>query len=137
MGCYGIGVNRIMAAVMEEHHDEKGMKWPAALAPFDLELLSLNPAEPEVEQAAGKIYGELLGEGIDVLYDDRDERAGVKFKDAELLGIPFVLVVGGRSLKEGKVELKNRLTGTTEILEFPGIIGLLQERLKAASRAAS
>jgi prolyl-tRNA synthetase len=126
MGCYGIGVNRIMAAVMEEHHDEKGMKWPAAIAPFDLQLLSLNAAEAGVSETAEKIYRDLSAKGIDVLYDDRDERAGVKFKDADLIGIPYQLVVGGRSLKEGKVELKVRQTGETRLLDLADV-----DRLKA------
>ncbi len=124
MGCYGIGVNRIMAAMMEEHHDEKGMKWPAAVAPFDIHLVSLNPSDPDVSKAAEKIYGELQAQGFDVLYDDRDERAGVKFKDADLIGIPVHLVAGGRSLKEGKVELKFRQTGETRLLELGAVSDL-------------
>jgi prolyl-tRNA synthetase len=115
-----------MAAVMEEHHDEKGMKWPAAIAPFDLQLLSLNAAEAGVSETAEKIYRDLSAKGIDVLYDDRDERAGVKFKDADLIGIPYQLVVGGRSLKEGKVELKVRQTGETRLLDLADV-----DRLKA------
>jgi prolyl-tRNA synthetase len=124
MGCYGIGVNRIMAAMMEEHHDEKGMKWPAAVAPFDIHLVSLNPSDPDVSKAAEKIYAELTAQGFDVLYDDRDERAGVKFKDADLIGIPVHLVAGGRSLKEGKVELKFRQTGETRLLELDAVSDL-------------
>jgi prolyl-tRNA synthetase len=108
MGTYGIGVGRTMAAAVEQHHDTDGIIWPLALAPFEIELVSLNPAEPATREAAESLYEELTEAGLEVFYDDRDERPGVKFKDADLLGFPIRVNVGGRSLKEGKVEIVAR-----------------------------
>ncbi len=118
MGSYGIGSGRLLACVIEEHHDEQGIKWPISIAPYQLYLVSLaNDKSPEVAEAADRIYRQLLDAGVEVLYDDRDERAGVKFNDADLLGIPLRLTVGGRGLKNGTLELKVRRTG--EALEAP------------------
>lgn len=111
MGCYGIGVGRTAAAAIEQNHDDAGIVWPAPLAPFACEVLPLNVNNPEVLAAAEGIYDELAAAGVEVLLDDRDERAGVKFKDADLLGIPFRVVVGDRGLKEGLVEVKARSGG--------------------------
>ncbi len=111
MGCYGIGVNRILAAAIEEHHDDKGILWPEAIAPFQVELITVNEASEEVRAAAHKIHAELTSRGIEVLYDDRDERPGVKFNDADLIGIPLQITVGERGLKEGLVEIKQRKDG--------------------------
>ncbi len=116
MGCYGIGVNRLLAAAIEEHHDEKGIKWPASLAPFDIEIIALNQSDPLTRETAEKIYAYLQAQGREVLYDDRDERAGVKFNDADLIGIPQQIILGERNLKEGKIEVKSRRTGETRIL---------------------
>ena len=104
MGTYGIGIGRTMAAAVEQHHDSDGIVWPLALAPFEIELVSLNPGDP----AANSLYEELARAGLEVFYDDRDERPGVKFKDADLVGFPIRVNVGGRSLKEGKVEVVRR-----------------------------
>ena len=111
MGCYGIGVNRILAAAIEEHHDDKGIKWPQSIAPFDAALLTLNQADEKVCEAAEKLYTDLKEAGYDVLYDDRDERAGVKFKDADLIGLPLQIIIGERNLNEGLIEIKVRATG--------------------------
>jgi prolyl-tRNA synthetase len=108
MGCYGIGVTRTLQAVIEQCHDDDGIVWPASVAPFDVELLGLNAKDARCVETADAIYDALLREGLDVLYDDRDERAGVKFKDADLVGIPLRLSVGERSLQRGAVELKHR-----------------------------
>ncbi|MBF0461605.1 MAG: proline--tRNA ligase [Magnetococcales bacterium] len=108
MGCYGIGVSRIVAAAIEQHHDQNGICWPVALAPFQIALLLLNPREPGEVEAGEALYRDLLAAGVEVLLDDRDERAGVKFKDADLLGCPLRVVVGGRSFKEGMVEVQAR-----------------------------
>jgi len=105
MGTYGIGVGRTMAAAVEQHHDADGIVWPLALAPFEIELVSLNPADASVLSAADAVYDALVQAGLEVFYDDRDERPGVKFKDADLLGFPIRVNVGGRSLKEGKIEV--------------------------------
>jgi prolyl-tRNA synthetase len=108
MGTYGIGVGRTMAAAVEQHHDADGIVWPLALAPFELELVSLNPADEAARSAADALYDSMAAAGLEVLYDDRDERPGVKFKDADLLGFPIRVNVGGRALKEGKVEIVTR-----------------------------
>jgi prolyl-tRNA synthetase len=108
MGCYGIGVTRMLAAIIEQNHDENGIIWPMAVAPFHVIVLPLQVQEPEVVEAAEKIYKELAARGVEVLLDDRDLRAGGKFKDADLIGIPLRITVGGRGLKEGIVEVKGR-----------------------------
>jgi prolyl-tRNA synthetase len=107
MGCYGIGVTRIAAAAIEQNHDDDGIKWPMALAPFHV-VITTAGKEPELARAAEQLEDELTVRGVEVLYDDRDERAGAKFKDADLLGIPIRVTVGKRGLAEGKLELKRR-----------------------------
>lgn len=108
MGCYGIGVNRIIAGLAETCHDENGLIWPLAVAPYEVIVIPLNVAEAESMQLAEKAYTELQAAGIDVLMDDRDARPGFKFKDADLIGIPLRLIIGGKGLKEGVVEVKWR-----------------------------
>ena len=115
MGCYGIGVNRIVATAIELHNDDKGIIWPEALAPFKVMIVPLNYTKDIVCETADKIYKDLSEKGVEVLLDNRDESAGVKFNDAELIGIPYVVVVGERGLKKGIVEIKNRRTG--EVIE--------------------
>ena len=117
MGCYGIGLNRIMAAAIEAHHDEAGIVWPKSIAPFAVEIISLDPREKDVVETAEKIYEELTAAGIDVLFDDRDERAGFKFKDADLIGIPVRITIGRKALAEGVVELKDRAKAEVDKLE--------------------
>ncbi|QTM99447.1 proline--tRNA ligase [Sediminibacillus dalangtanensis] len=117
MGCYGIGVSRTVAAIVEQYHDERGITWPAHLAPFQVHLLALNMKKAEQQQLAEKIYDSLKTAGVEILFDDRAERAGVKFADSDLIGIPLRITVGKRA-DEGYVELKQRATGEqTEIHE--------------------
>lgn len=125
MGCYGIGVNRILAAVIEEHHDEKGIQWPASVAPFEAQIITVNQADDKTREAAEKIYADLTANDRDVLYDDRDERAGVKFNDADLIGIPIQIVIGERNLQEGNVEMKCRRTGKVEKVGVGEVVKLL------------
>ena len=108
MGTYGIGVGRTMAAAVEQHHDADGIVWPLALAPFEIAVVSLNPADEAARRAADDLYAALGEAGLEVFYDDRDERPGVKFKDADLLGFPIRVNVGGRALKEGNIEVVSR-----------------------------
>jgi prolyl-tRNA synthetase len=108
MGTYGIGVARTMAAAIEQNHDADGMIFPIPIAPFEAVVLPLQLHEAGVSEAAERIYQDLLEQGIDVLMDDRDLRPGVKFKDADLLGIPVRINVGARNLKDGQVEMKLR-----------------------------
>jgi prolyl-tRNA synthetase len=108
MGCYGIGVTRIVAAAIEQSHDKDGIVWPVPLAPYEVAVLDLQQDDPAVVSTATRIYDELTAAGIEVLYDDRNERAGVKFKDADLIGLPFRIAVGKKGLAEGVVEVKRR-----------------------------
>ncbi len=108
MGCYGIGVTRVASAAIEQNHDEKGIIWPISIAPFEVILLPTNWDKEEVRSVAEKIYGELLQKSVEVVIDDRGERAGFKFKDADLIGYPFKIVVGEKGLEKGIVEIKSR-----------------------------
>ncbi len=109
MGCYGIGVGRLLACIIEAHHDDHGIIWPISVAPFEVHIVVLTGRKPAGElEAAEKLYGQLKAAGLDVLLDDRDERAGVKFNDADLIGIPIRLTVGSRGLANGQVEMKLR-----------------------------
>jgi prolyl-tRNA synthetase len=134
MGCYGIGVNRILASLIETKHDKDGIIWPMSIAPYEVVVSSLGAQEAEVVAAADKLYEELTALGVDVLYDDRDQRPGVKFKDADLIGIPLRVVVGGRSLKEGKLELKWRTKAEAEVIAVDGAAKAVAD-LVAAERA--
>jgi prolyl-tRNA synthetase len=128
MGCYGIGVSRVVAAVVEEHHDDKGLMWPAALAPYQVHLVSLpgkGEAAPEVRAAADRLYDELRAAGVDVLYDDRDQSPGVKFADADLLGVPTQLVLGGKGLARGVVERKDRASGERDEVALEAVVGVM------------
>ncbi len=120
MGCYGIGVNRILAAAIEEHHDEKGIRWPLALAPYQVEIITLNQSEEKITKVAESLYEKIREAGYDVFYDNRDERAGVKFKDADLIGIPVHIILGERNLAEGKLEVKYRASGASELVNLEG-----------------
>jgi prolyl-tRNA synthetase len=116
MGCYGIGITRTVAAAIEQHHDENGIQWPLPLAPASVTIIPINWSEGTLRQAAETLYTNLLTAGVEVLLDDRDERPGVKFKDADLLGIPWRVTVGAKSLARGRVELKRRTdTQSTEV----------------------
>ncbi|HEV7865221.1 MAG TPA: proline--tRNA ligase [Acidimicrobiia bacterium] len=128
MGCYGIGVSRVVAAVVEEHHDDAGMVWPAALAPYQVHLVSLpgkGEAAPEVRAASERLYDELRAAGVEVLYDDRDQSPGVKFADADLLGMPTQLVLGAKGLAKGIVERKDRRTGERDEVALEAVVGVL------------
>jgi prolyl-tRNA synthetase len=118
MGCYGIGVTRVVAAAIEQNHDARGIIWPDAIAPFQVVVVPLNANKsPRVKETAERLYNELLAAGVDVLLDDRDERPGVKFADSELIGIPHRVVVGDRGLEAGKLEYRHRRAEAAE--EFP------------------
>jgi prolyl-tRNA synthetase len=108
MGCYGVGIGRTVAAAIEQNHDKDGIIWPRPLAPFEVLLIAVNPEDAAVKGAAEALYAQLLEKGVEVLFDDRDERPGVKFKDADLIGIPVRITVGAKSLADGKVEVSLR-----------------------------
>lgn len=110
-GCYGIGVSRLMGAIIEASHDENGIIWPESVAPFKVGLINLTTGKTETDKACEDLYKRLSSAGVEVLYDDRDERAGVKFSTMDLIGLPYQLIVGSRGLANGVVEIKNRKTG--------------------------
>ena len=107
MGCYGIGISRLMAAIVEQHHDESGLRWPHSGAPYLVHICQLGQSA-EVQAAVVQLESEFLNAGIEPFVDDRDERPGIKFKDADLIGVPYRLTVGDRGLKQGNVELRQR-----------------------------
>ena len=115
-GSYGIGIGRAVQTIIETHHDDRGILWPPSVAPFDVHLIALPVTEPEVRTTAEKVVAELETTGLEVLYDDRDESAGVKFADADLIGIPLRMTVSKRNLKEGKVEIKGRSSADLELV---------------------
>ena len=120
MGCYGIGIGRTAAAAVEQNHDDKGIVWPFPIAPFHVHLISLGQSAGVIEAATG-LYGALEAAGLEVLWDDRDERAGVKFNDADLIGAPYHVIVGDKGLAEGLLEVKTRKTGVKTKLSPAGI----------------
>lgn len=130
MGCYGIGVSRIVAAAIEQHHDEHGIVWPAAIAPFTVAIVPMNLHKScRVQEAAEKLYAELTAQGIDVLFDDRKERPGVMFADIELIGIPHMIVIGDRNLDSELVEYKPR-AGEKEMVKLDEIATFIAEKLR-------
>jgi len=138
MGCYGIGINRIMASAIELGNDKNGIIWPISVAPFEVLVTCVNQDEENVVKAAEDIYGKLDGAGVEVLLDDRPLRGGIKFKDADLIGIPLRITVGKKSLAEGKVEIKLRSESERQqvpVGEAAGkaieIVTALKEKLKA------
>jgi prolyl-tRNA synthetase len=129
MGCYGIGIGRTMAALVEQSYDEKGLIWPFSVAPYHLNLLGLDLEKGEQRQIAEGLYTELTAAGIEVLYDDRPESAGVKFNDADLLGLPLRAVVSKRSLKNGGVELKMRKESTSRIVPLAEVVQVIVDEV--------
>lgn len=133
MGCYGIGVTRVVAAAIEQHHDDKGIVWPEGMAPFQVGIIALGLGKSEAVKAeAEKLYEELEAMGVEVLYDDRDERAGVMFSDMELIGIPHVITIGAKGLDKGIVEYKNRRTLEKEEIKREDVLAALKQKLGRA-----
>ena len=127
MGCYGVGVSRIVAAAIEQNHDEYGIKWPVAIAPFQVAIVPMNMHKSvRIQEAAEQLYKELSAAGFEVLFDDRKERPGVMFADMELVGVPYHIIVGERNLDEQKVELKNRLTGEKLMLALSDVVAQIK-----------
>lgn len=130
MGCYGIGVSRILAAVVEEHHDEKGILWPRAVSPYEIHLLTVNESDALTRKVAEELYESLRREGREVLYDNRNERAGVKFHDADLIGIPVQVILGERNLRQGLVDVRTRKDGQSHLTGVEEVAGRIKECLK-------
>jgi len=131
MGCYGIGVNRIIACAIECHHDDKGIVWPREIAPYEVELVSVNQKDEQIIARSKQIYDGLVAAGVDVLWDDRDATAGVKFADADLLGFPLRVIVGSRTLKSGTVDLKARNKADQTSVNVDGVTDAVQQALAA------
>jgi prolyl-tRNA synthetase len=135
MGCYGIGIGRTVAACIEQNHDENGIIFPIPIAPFQVIVSALSAKDDSVKDASESIYQDLLQSGIEVLLDDRDERPGFKFKDADLIGIPLRIVVGAKHLVDGNVELKERRSGAVEIISIEAALAKVKATIKAALQA--
>ncbi|HKJ71310.1 MAG TPA: proline--tRNA ligase [Gammaproteobacteria bacterium] len=134
MGCYGIGVSRVVAAAIEQNHDDAGIRWPQSLAPFDVVVIPINKKKSErVAEAAETLYAELQAAGFEVLYDDREERPGVLFNDADLIGIPHRLVVGEKGLDRGIYEYKARTAADAEDAPVDGVLDFLRGRMQAGA----
>lgn len=130
MGCYGIGVSRVVAAAIEQNHDENGIIWPDAIAPFTVAIVPMNMHKSErVKDAAGKLYAELTAAGIEVLFDDRKERPGVMFSDMELIGIPHTIIIGERSMDNGVFEYKHRRNGEKVPVDMENMVEFLKAKL--------
>ncbi len=131
MGSYGIGTERLLAAVVEANHDEAGIVWPRSLAPYDVHMVAIQPDKPDVREVAERLYEELGDSGIPVLYDDRDETPGVKFNDADLLGMPLRVTVSPRNLEKGVVELKGRTDAESRTAAIEDAVGAVREALSS------
>jgi prolyl-tRNA synthetase len=130
MGCYGIGVSRVVAAAIEQNHDDSGIIWPSSMAPFQIAIVPLNMHKsPEVATCAEELYSALTNAGVEVLLDDRNERPGVKFADMELVGIPHRIVVGDRALADGKLEYKGRRDTESQLVERSNMLDFIRARL--------
>jgi prolyl-tRNA synthetase len=137
MGCYGIGVSRLVATAIEQHNDADGIRWPMAIAPYHVHLCTLSKDEAVVD-AAQKLYDELWKKGVEVLWDDRDERPGVKFKDADLIGIPLRVMLGGKNFAAGQVEIKPRSESDPKkatLVPLAEASGFIQNFVDSALRA--
>ena len=137
MGCYGIGIGRTVAASIEQNHDADGMIWPMPLAPFQVIISLVNPKDAAVREAGETLYGQLLEAGVEVLLDDRDERPGIKFKDADLIGIPLRVTIGARGLKEEQVELTFRKTRETVKVPIVETVARLQKEIRTGLAAGT
>ena len=125
MGSYGIGPSRLVAAIIEASHDEAGIIWPEPVAPFKVAILNLKQGDAGTDAACDQLYKELTAKGVEVLYDDRDERAGGKFATADLIGLPWQVLIGPRGVAEGKVEVKKRAAGSKELMTPAAALDLL------------
>ncbi len=132
MGCYGIGITRLLAAAIEQNHDTNGIIWPFPIAPFQVHILPINYKEEQIRAVTDVLYEDLSRHGTEVLLDDRDERPGVKFKDADLIGVPLRVTIGAKGLEKGCVEVRWRREGRVE--EFP--VGEARQKLEEIVKEA-
>ena len=127
MGCYGIGVSRMLPTAIEQNYDDKGIIWPSEISPFDVVVIPIRYDKQNIRESTDKVYSELLGQGLDVLLDDRDISPGAKFKDNDLLGIPYKLIISEKGIKNSTIELEHRIDGKKEKI---GLINIVEEFLK-------
>jgi prolyl-tRNA synthetase len=133
MGCYGMGMSRLLAIVAEEHHDDAGLIWPMRLAPYAVHLLSLGAGRnPAVAEAADQLYAALTAAGVETLYDDRDVSPGIKFADADLLGMPYRLLIGAKGLERGMAEVRQRADGADREMAIDEVAAILSTEVTAA-----
>ena len=137
MGCYGVGVSRTLAAIVEQHNDENGIIWPVSVAPYEVSVIPLDPKKEDCAKATDRLVQELLDAGLDVVVDDRDERPGFKFADNDLMGFPYQIVIGKRGLKNGTFELKDRATGEREDISNDEAATIVAARVREAKQALS
>jgi prolyl-tRNA synthetase len=134
MGSYGIGPTRLVPAVIEASHDDNGIIWPVPVAPFEALLINLKAGDAATDAACEALYGELNAAGIDALYDDRDQPAGAKFAAADLIGIPYQIILGPRGLKDGQAEIKHRKSGERETLPLASAVARLKALIEPQRR---
>lgn len=132
MGCYGIGVSRLAASAIEQNHDDRGIIWPIAMAPYHIQLVGLNLEQNDVRTEVDKVYDQLLEQGFEVFYDDRDTRPGEKFADADLIGIPFRITMSKKTMEEGKVEFKRRKDKDFEMMELDKVLEMTKKEIEEA-----
>lgn len=137
MGCYGVGVSRTLAAIVEQHNDENGIIWPVSVAPYEVSVIPLDPKKEDCAKATDRLVQELLDAGLDVVVDDRDERPGFKFADNDLMGFPYQIVIGKRGLKNGTFELKDRATEEREDISIDEAAAIVAARVREAKQALS
>jgi prolyl-tRNA synthetase len=137
MGSYGIGVSRLVGAIIEASHDEGGIIWPASVAPFDVGLINLKVGDADTDRVCENLYAKLQGSGLSVLYDDRDERPGAKFAAFDLIGLPWQMIVGPKGVKQGEIELKNRATGERLTLSPEAAMNRLRDSVAEIAKEAA
>ena len=130
MGCYGIGVGRTLAAAIEQSYDENGIIWPVAIAPFEVVIVPINAKDEALMEVSDRLYKEMKQAGVDVLFDDRKDRAGVKFKDADLIGYPVRITVSKNTIESGEVELRVRKDGSTSTVKIDEVTTSVQGLLR-------
>ena len=129
MGSYGIGISRLVAAIIEAYHDDKGILWPTSIAPFQIGIINLGKNDEECLQASEKIYNELKENNFDIIYDDRDESVGKKYADMDLIGVPFQIIIGPRDLKRNNCELKDRKNDSKVCIDIKNVVTELSNRI--------
>ena len=137
MGCYGIGIGRTVAAAIEQNHDKDGIVWPVPIAPYHVDIILANMMDARCREEAEKLYQALQASAIEAVLDDRDERAGVKFKDADLIGFPYKAIIGPKGLKEGRMEFKSRRTGEVEFIPLESAAAVISARIADEIEAAA